>query len=393
MRRFLTFVMVLLVVSIGIVPDPRSNAALALTDQRDRSQPMLDRVPTAFVEGTWNPTINMLDMKINSMAVANERVYIIAWVDGPNSEPQALRAWNPLTQQWTVLQANTASNSWTKLQTGRDGRLYALHTIYGSSGTVPQRLVSTFNGSEWVDVTPVAPLPGNSFNSYIALSNTEIYMIDNNRSLLIWNGTTWTIKQTHEDGPGIEGIADLQHCGDGIYFTYVEAMQVNEHVVVTLEELRKYTPATGTIAASGGRVKMAICEGNNRYSFIKEKIYFELANTPTRTFTASYATSSTIPWVRAMVRIGGYIYVTGNFDTVDGVKTGNIARWNGSRWEGLGPEFSPYRVSTDAIVGLGHQVYVAGFYLESGTGDGRHIAAWAPTMPYTTYNPLVIQKP
>lgn len=218
-------------------------------------------------------------------------------------------------------------------------------------------------------------------------------MIDNNRSLLIWNGTTWTIKQTHEDGPGIEGIADLQHCGDGIYFTYVEAMQINEHVVTTLEELRKYTPATGTFAVSGGPVHMAICESANRYSFTREKIRFELANTPTRIFSTSYATSSTIPWVFAMVRIGGYIYVTGSFDTVDGVKTGNIARWNGSRWEGLGPEFSSYRIYPDAIVGLGHQVYVAGFYLESGTGDGRHIAAWAPTMPYTTYNPLVSQKP
>ncbi len=393
MRRGLKFVMMLLVVSMGILPDPRAHRALALNTEADDAAAMVATVPAAFVEGTWHPTINIPDMKINSMTVANERVYIIAWVDGSNPQPEALRAWNPLTQEWTLLQANTASNRWTKLQTGRDGRLYALHTIYGSSGTVPQRLVSTFNGSAWVDVTPVAPLPSNSFNSYIALSNTEIYMIDNNRSLLIWNGTTWTIKQTHEDGPGIEGIADLRHCGDGIYFTYVEAMQVNEHVVVTLEELRKYTPATGTIAVSGGRVNMAICEGANRYSFIREKIRFELANTPTRTFTASYATGSTRAWVFAMVRIGGYIYVTGSFDTVDGVKTGNVARWNGSRWEGLGPEFSQYRVSTDAIVGLGHQVYIAGFYLESGTGDGRHIAAWTPTMPYTTYNPLVSHKP
>ncbi|KPL89008.1 hypothetical protein [Herpetosiphon geysericola] len=393
MRRGLKFIMVLLVVSMGILPDSRSHGALALNTEADGAAAMVATVPVAFVEGTWNPTINTPDMKINSMAVANERVYIIAWVDGSNPQPEALRAWNPLTQEWTLLQANTASNRWTKLQTGRDGRLYALHTIYGSSGTIPQRRVATYNGSAWVDVTPVAPLPSNSFNSYIALSNTEIYMIDNNRSLLIWNGTTWTIKQTHEDGPGIEGIADLQHCGDGIYFTYVEAMQVNEHVVTTLEELRKYSPATGTFSVSGGRMHMAICEGANRYSFYREKIHFELANTPTRIFATSYATGSTRPWVFAMVRIGGYIYVTGSFDTVDGVKTGDVARWNGSRWEGLGPEFSSDRISADAIVGLGHQVYVAGFYLESGTGDGPHIAAWAPTMPYTTYNPLVSHKP
>lgn len=393
MRRGLKLVMVLLVVSMGILPGQQSRGVFALNTESDHAEAMVATLPAAFVEGTWNPAINITGMKINSMTVANGMVYIMAWVDGSNPQPTALRAWNPLTQQWTLLQANTAGNSWGKLQTGRDGQLYALHTIYGSPETPPQRRVATYNGSAWVDVTPVAPLPGNSFNSYIALSNTEAYMIDNNRSLLIWNGTTWTIKQTHEDGIGIEGISDLQRCGDGIYFTYVEAMQVNEHVVTTLEELRKYSPATGTISSLGSPVHMAVCDGANRYSFDAEKIRFEQAGAPTRIFATSYTTGPTIPWVFAMAQIGGYIYVAGSFDTVDGVKTGNVARWTGSRWEGLGPEFSSSRIYPDAIVGLGHQVYVAGFYLESGTSDGPHIAAWTPTMPYTIYNPLVSNKP
>jgi len=82
--------------------------------------------------------------------------------------------------------------------------------------------------------------------------------------------------------------------------------------------------------------------------------------------------------VNAFARIGGDLYVGGEFTVAGGVEATNIARWDGSAWRALG---EPGQQGLDGVVTSmvvsGNDLYVAGLFTYSGAGQRlNNIARW-----------------
>lgn len=100
-------------------------------------------------------------------------------------------------------------------------------------------------------------------------------------------------------------------------------------------------------------------------------------------FTNAFITSMTTfdPGTGPELIVGGF-YVT-----VGGVPgTRSLARWNGTRWAGLGQDFDPTQATAPSVwalaagnIGQGNRLYVGGTFPSAGSVVSPGIAAWDGT--------------
>lgn len=203
--------------------------------------------------------------------------------------------------------------------------------------------------------------------------------------MAIWNGSAWTFTyaRTPEDG-SIGEIHNLYRCGNSLYFTISTTSQVNEHGGDVRTWVKKVALSTNSLSNIGRLDRLVGCSGQTYYGWTGRTINFGTETSITRSFNIGPAEAN--PYITSMVQIGSYVYVAGYFDTIDGVQTGSVARWNGSSWEGLGPIFQRANGTPWQVMAWGNQVVLGGAFFGP-TGNARNVTAWSQNLPYTTYGP------
>lgn len=79
------------------------------------------------------------------------------------------------------------------------------------------------------------------------------------------------------------------------------------------------------------------------------------------------------PEITAMAVVGRHVFVTGSFPLAGGDSVHNIARWDGSQWNGLG---SGLNSNAYALAVEENRLYVGGSFTEAGTKAATYIGLW-----------------
>lgn len=106
------------------------------------------------------------------------------------------------------------------------------------------------------------------------------------------------------------------------------------------------------------------------------------AITPAGVWTGFGSSAENAPdgQVRALVSLGGNVYVAGDFTHVGSVEANHIARWDGSGWSSLGT--GTQNGTDDTVFALatnGSDLYAAGSFFNAGGAEARRIARWDGT--------------
>jgi trimeric autotransporter adhesin len=86
--------------------------------------------------------------------------------------------------------------------------------------------------------------------------------------------------------------------------------------------------------------------------------------------------------ISAMAVSGNDLYVGGLFSRIGGVNATNVARWDGTNWNSLGPGLGiqPDRFrGVRAILATGNELYAAGGFTNSGSESVSHLVKWDGT--------------
>jgi hypothetical protein len=81
--------------------------------------------------------------------------------------------------------------------------------------------------------------------------------------------------------------------------------------------------------------------------------------------------------VRALISMGGNVYVAGDFTHVGSVDANHVARWDGATWSSLGT--GTQNGTDDVVFALatnGTDLYAAGSFFNAGGASARRIAKW-----------------
>ncbi|HEY3372513.1 MAG TPA: SdrD B-like domain-containing protein [Prolixibacteraceae bacterium] len=222
--------------------------------------------------------------------------------------------------------------TWSALQTGIDGTVYALAVIgtdvyvagsFSSIGGLLVNNIAKWDGQNWSAL-------GNGVNDGVhtlAVMGTQLYVggqfsaasgVSGTKFIAKWNGSAWS-----PVGSGINGIV--------ISFAVI-----------------------GTDLYAGGN------SGLN---------YISKWNGSSWSVIGSGMNGS----VTALAAIGTNLYAGGDFTTAGGNVVGHVARWNGTAWSKPGNG-----INTDvfALATIGSNLYASGYFNDAGGVTAKHIAKW-----------------
>lgn len=366
--------------AVGAEPPPPPWDASALEVQpppteRTRSEADLITASTV-VTGTWNPAIGLPNTTVESIAVANNSLYAIHDFGGQRG------LWRWQNNEWTIVHADTISNTWHTLQTGSDGKLYSLRRAVSASAWWN---VAVLDGSNWTDVTPALAIDY-GLKAFVVVNPQKIYAIGQNQTLAIWNGTTWHTQTvyTSSNTPAYY-LFDLRYCSNQLYFMSAEYYQHGEDSGYYIYK-NQVTFNPLAINSTSDSIRYKICEGNTRYGWHNYSVYFGTETSIAQTFSADW-------WVDAIARNGSYTYAAGRFYRMDGVVTNGLARWNGQEWQGIEPALSPTYPppSINQLLIHQNQVYVTGNFNGPAGVVSPGIAQWTASFSHRIYAPMTIR--
>lgn len=268
-------------------------------------------------------------------------IYVEAESILPSATSQVLGKWDG--QNWSI-----ASATGNKRVGGLRGIAVARGNLFASGkqlSPADQALFLTLGeltGRHWsaIDggIVTGAPalLASDGTNLYVQISYRTPFIQAPN-SLAIWDGITWNVSTP-------ESVQSLS----------VEGMTSNLGEVLISEEF-------STNSATGAQI------------FEQYLVRYQGTN---RTVLARGDVSG----MRIIRRWRDGIYCTGEFRTVGGVFTGNLARWTGSKWARVcGKNLNGLSDEASAIAVSDTNIYVAGKFLQAGDVAVNHVARWDGT--------------
>jgi hypothetical protein len=212
-----------------------------------------------------------------------------------NPDIDNIGRWNITTQTWHPL--GTGLNSYVTeiVQMGTD--IIAAGKFTDAGGDANADYVAKWNGTSWSAISPTV-LSASSFTvvSALAVNGNNLFIGGNFENgggvstadyLVKWNGTSY------EDVGGWGGTVG------GVFEIYMEA---NGDMII------------------GGEFPLKVAKYNASSN----------SWAPLGTFSASGATS-----VNSITKNGNDVYIAGNLTNAAGTSTDNIAKYNGSTWEGV----------------------------------------------------------
>jgi hypothetical protein len=156
-------------------------------------------------------------------------------------------------------------------------------------------------------------------------------------NIAAWNGTDWETL-----GSGISG-------------------QINNTTVYGLCVYGDELIVAGSFTSAGGTPASGLARWNG---------------VAWSTFGSGPARTPGSPFVYDSRSIDGYLYIVGGFSSVDGVSANNIARWNGTTWQGLASGLNNVAYSVSAFRG---EVLAGGSFSAAGARVSAYLARWTET--------------
>jgi hypothetical protein len=245
--------------------------------------------------------------------------------------------------------------SWVPVGGGMDRNVVKLmatsDVLYGTgnfttAGGVPANHIAKWDGSAWSALGSgaegnVEALAVSGSNLYVAGSLTSAGGTAVNR-IARWDGTSWSAL-----GAGVDAI--------------VHALAVSGSDLYVGGE---FEMAGGTQA-----IRIAKWDGES-WSPLGAGIDIRLGDSgfgPTEVVFSMLAAPN------------GDIYISGNFQTVNGVVANSLTRWDGASWSRVGSNGEGIDGPVTVLAAAGRELYAAGQFIGAGGQQVNHVAKWDGT--------------
>ena len=255
------------------------------------------------------------------------------------------------------------------------------------AGDIPVKNIAKWTGTEWQALgegvaSVVRTLAVDSHNRVYAGGYFEIDG-DNplqNNTVLRWDGSQWEAIGTGFDRAVITLAIDIQ----------------DRLIAAGFFHNAGGKPALGLARWDGSEWESIVDEGvepsrvlliNRDTIYGAGKTVWKIRNGMFEYIDRGFGNVDDDPWVRALaLDQQGRLVVGGQFSTLGGVDTPNIARWNGTNWESLGSEGVNGAV-VSILVDDGGKLIVGGEFDQVGGKVSNNLAIWKE--PNYAWLPLV----
>ena len=209
-------------------------------------------------------------------------------------------------------------------------------------------------------------------------------------------------------GVGVNGSVSAVCLGNGVLYaggSFTTAGGITANRIAMWDGANWSSLGTGTANGLGGTVTAILVDGTSVYvggSFTTAGAVTArgIAKWDGSSWSAlgqgMYASSTAS--VTALAKMGGYLYACGVFTNAGGsVVTRNVARWDGTKWEGLGSgvgnDFTPGASRGSALAVSGNDLFLGGTFETAGVCDAGYIARWNDQIDFTPPSAMRLSNP
>ncbi len=221
----------------------------------------------------------------------------------------------------------------------------------------PADRVAIYNGTSWSAMGAGFPGLGTEVDTLIDLSGTivagGVFSLGGQPAgtgnVAFWNGSAWQAMGAGTDGPVYASVIHGGQLIIGGAFANADGVAVNGLAVWNGTSWQAF--AGGGLGAGGGEVHALLSDGTNLYvggtmpggAGVSAGVRMWDGSA-----WQSLGAGVDPPNVLALAKFNGLVYVGGNFLTVDGQATTNLAAWDGTAWvtAGLGAGATVHALST-----------------------------------------------
>jgi uncharacterized repeat protein (TIGR03803 family) len=301
-----------------------------------------------------------------------------------------------------VAQSSFTDASWTNLQSGVNGPVYALAVsgtklfvggFFTTAGGISANAIAQWDGSSWSGLGSGVTGFEQPFVSTLAVAGTKLYAGGSftnagavaANEIAEWDGASWSPLNSGMDG----WVESLAVSGGNLYvggnFTKAGTAQA-----VGIAQWNGVSwSALGTNLV--GQVTALAISGNTLFvggSFTVTVAGITATNLAEWNGTSWSALPAPNGPVYALAVSGTNLFVGGAFTMVGNFSATNIAEWNGSSWSALGSGISGATATAPEVEALsvsGNNLYSAGSFTTAGTTSSSNVAAAKlfPDVPFT----------
>ncbi len=245
----------------------------------------------------------------------------------------------------------TRSGSITKLKTGPGGALYALASGYGI-GTLQEAGLVRWNGSAWESAAP--PMPGCYLADFVFDDDGTLYGGGRTDSFETWNG-----RATRPCAMRLRDGAWTMLPGENLVGYHVDAVALSGDTLFVGGNIGGLLDGDGNVVeGSEGILRYTLTTG--RWGSVGTGV--DLLN------DTQNGTVHTL----AVDPVTGHLWAGGYFDVAGGSTISSLARWDGTRWTGIGGAVledygSAYPGTVRALAFANGALYVGGTFSHMGT--------------------------
>jgi trimeric autotransporter adhesin len=281
-----------------------------------------------------------------------------------------------------------------------------------SAGAVTANNIAMWDGSQWwalgsgvdssvsaIDADPTGVYVGGSFIN--ATDWTGTYGVNH---IARWDASTgwWNL------GLGVNNTVSAVCLANGHLYvggSFTTAGSITANRIAMWDGANWSSLGTGTANGVGGTVSAILVDGSSVYVGGS----FTTAGTVTARGIARWDGSSwssvgqgmfhtSTATVTALAKSGNYLYACGAFTNAGGSAiTRNIARWDGTQWQGLGSgvgnDFTPGASRGSALALSGNDVFLGGTFETAGVCDAGYIARWNDQIDFTPPSLMRLSNP
>lgn len=318
-----------------------------------------------FSGDTWTPLgSGMGTRSVHSVAVSpvgNDVYFGGSFVNAGSTSAANAARWSGDT--WHALGTGGINDTVNSLAVGMGSQLFAVGS-FSTAGTVVANGIGSWNGSSWQSL---GTSPGGA--THLAVASSGDLYVGGNQPFAMWDGTSWT-------PPLLRRRVDALAAGQGgsVYVGYTAP--TSSWSSASFIQRWNGTAFSYTPELPPGIKSLVVMPDGTVYAgnLSTTWMYGDLAHWNGSAWQIENARVNGSIRALAVAPGGADLLVAGSFTSDGYLQLANIARWDGTRYYGLGSGLSGpvYAVA----VGPDGFVYAGGDFTEAGGAPANRIARW-----------------